>query len=198
MISKWRYLLKKWSFERVDNTFAAILKSQGLFMTVQIERVTLHSWSSMFLFYFSTDLIRITITSESNEIMIILPSKLQRVNMSHSNFFQLDLLAVFVIKVGYVLIMRCSTTWFWGSVTGSSVLCKRRKILIKIQNMCFTFPIGVGFLLVLWTSVLLNFVFGTMKFHNYLWLFFHLPEHLLLRNTGKETYFLSCKGYYNR
>ena len=57
-------------------------------------------WSSMFLFYFSTDLIRITITSESNEIMKILPSQLQRVNMSHSNFFQLDLLAVFVIKVG--------------------------------------------------------------------------------------------------
>ena len=54
----------------------------------------------MFLFYFSTDLIRITITSESNEIMKILPSQLQRVNMSHSNFFQLDLLAVFVIKVG--------------------------------------------------------------------------------------------------
>ena len=100
MISKWRYLLKNWSFEWVDNTFAAILKSQGLFMTVQIERVTLHSWSSMFLFYFSTDLIRITITSESNEIMKILPSQLQRVNMSHSNFFQLDLLAVFVIKVG--------------------------------------------------------------------------------------------------
>ena len=47
-------------------------------------------------------------------------------------------------------------------------------------------------------SMLLNFVFGTMKFHNYLWLLFHLPEHLLLRNTGKETYFLSCKGYYNR
>ena len=54
----------------------------------------------MFLFYFSTDLIRIAVTSESNEIMKILPSQLQRVNTSHSNFFQLDLLAVFVIKVG--------------------------------------------------------------------------------------------------
>ena len=41
--------------------------------------------------------------------------------------------------------MRCSTTWFWGSVTGSFVLCKRKKILIKIQNMCFTSPISVGF-----------------------------------------------------
>ena len=171
MISKWRYLLKNWSFERVDNTFAAILKSEGLFMTVQIERVTLHSWPSMFLFYFSTDLIRITITSESNEIMKILPSQLQRVNMSHSNFFQLDLLAVFVIKVG------SHNAMFYDVVLRQCdrLLCsvqkknRKEKILIKIQNIYFTFSIGVGFLLVLWTSMFLNFVFGTMKFHNYLY-----------------------------
>ena len=163
MISKWRYLLKNWNFERVDNTFAVIFKSQGLFMTVQIERVTLHSWSSMFLFYFSTDLIRITITSESNEIIKILPFLTWATAISSSWTFLPSL------SSRSVLIMRCSTTWFWRSVTGSYVLCKRRKILIKIQNMCFTFPIGVGFLLVLWTSMLLNLIFGTKKFHNYLY-----------------------------
>ena len=96
--------MKNCRFEQIDKMFVSSFKSKGVFMAVRIERMTPHSWSPMFFmffFYFSTDLIRIIVKSEIfGEVVKILPSQLHRVNMSLSIFFQQDLLAVFVNKVG--------------------------------------------------------------------------------------------------
>ena len=66
-----------------------------------------------------------------NEVIKIVPSQLQRVNMSHSSFFQQDL---FIFNVGprnamfYDVVLR----------QRDRLLCsvQKDKILIKIQNMC--------------------------------------------------------------
>ena len=75
-----------------------------------------------------------------NEVIKTVPSQLQRVNMSHSSFFQQDL---FIFNVGprnamfYDVVLR----------QRDRLLCsvQKEKKLIKIQNMCFTSPISVGF-----------------------------------------------------
>ena len=77
------------------------------------------------------------------EVVKILPSQLHRVNMSLSIFFQQDLLAVFVIKVGphyamFYNVVRRQCDWYLCSV-------QKKKMLVKIKNMRFTFPISVGF-----------------------------------------------------
>ena len=66
-------------------------------------------------------------------------SQLQRVNMSHSNFFQLNLHAVFVMKVGphnamFYDVFRRQCDRLLCSV-------QKEKNLIKIQNIL---PISVG------------------------------------------------------
>ena len=92
--------MKNCRFEQIDKMFVSSFKSKGVFMAVRIERMTLHSVFFIF-FYFSTDLVRIIVKSEIfGEVVKILPSQLHRVNMSLSIFFQQDLLAVFVTKVG--------------------------------------------------------------------------------------------------
>ena len=74
--------------------------------------------------------------------------------MSHSNFFQLNLHAVFVIKVGP------HNTMFYDVVRRQcdQLLCsvrKKKKKLIKIKNML---PISVGFFTCFLNIMLLNFV----------------------------------------
>ena len=135
--------MKNCRFEQIDKMFVSSFKSKGVFMAVRIERMTLHSVFYLF-FYFSTDLVRIIVKSEIfGEVVKILPSQLHRVNMSLSIFFQQDLLAVFVIKVGphYAMLYNVvRRQWDWR-------LCsvQMEKKLLNIQNMRFTFPISVGF-----------------------------------------------------
>ena len=89
----------------------------------------------------------------SKEVIKTLPSQLQRVNMSHSSFFQQDLLAVFVFNVG-----PCNTM-FYDVVRRQFVLWKRKKNLVKYKICVLRSLSALGLLLVFWTSMLLNFVF---------------------------------------
>ena len=75
----------------------------------------------------------------SNEVIKILPSQLQRVNMSHSSFFQQDFLAVFVFNVG-----PCNTM-FYDVVRRQCdrLLCsveKEKKNLVKYKKYVFYVP----------------------------------------------------------
>ena len=151
----------------------------------------------MFLFYFSTDQIRITITSESNEIMKTLPSQLQRVNMSHSNFFQLDLLAVFVIKVG------SHNAMFYDVVLRQRdrLLCSAQKEKNTYKNTKYVFH--VPYRRWVFTCFMNINAFELCFWYN------EVPQLLVLimiifsspltsfTKKYRETYFLSCKGYYN-
>ena len=100
-----------------------------------------------------------------NEGIKIVPSQLQRVNMSHSSFFQPDL---FVFHVGprnamfYDVVLR----------QRDRLLCsvQKEKNTYKNKKICvLRYLSALGFSLVLWTSMLLNFAFGTVKFSNYLY-----------------------------
>ena len=96
----WSAVMKKlkfWTNRQYICTQCNAINTQG----VQIEGMTLHSWSyQRFFFLFSNWLDSYYNNVRRNEVIKILPSQLQRVNMSLGNFFQLDLHAVFVIKVG--------------------------------------------------------------------------------------------------
>ena len=94
----------------------------------------------------------------SNEVIKILPSQLQRVNMSHSSFFQQDFLAVFVFDVG-----PCNAM-FYDVVRRQCdrLLCsveKEKKNLVKYKICVLRSLSALGLSLVSWTSMLLNFVF---------------------------------------
>ena len=97
-----------------------------------------------------------------NEVIKIVPSQLQRVNMSHSSFFQQDL---FIFNVGprnamfYDVVLR----------QRDRLLCSVQKEKNTYKNtkyVCLRHLLALGFLLVLSTSMLLNFAF-TVKFSNY-------------------------------
>ena len=97
-----------------------------------------------------------------NEVIKTVPSQLQRVNMSHSSFFQQDL---FIFNVGprnamfYDVVLR----------QRDRLLCSVQKEKNTYKNtkyVCLRHLLALGFLLVLSTSMLLNFAF-TVKFSNY-------------------------------
>ena len=115
-----------------QNVCIQFFKSQRVFMTVQIEKMTLHSWSPMvFIFFFIFQLVSVFHPSYT------------RLTWALAYFSSRTFLPS--LSSRSVLTKRCSTTWFEGTVTGFFVPCKRKKILVKIQNMRFTFPISVGF-----------------------------------------------------
>ena len=158
MISKWRQSWKNWSFERIENTLALSFKSQGVFTGfTNWEDDTTHLIISMlFLFFNWLDSYHNNVRSK--EVIKTLPSQLQRVNMSHSSFFQQDLLAVFVFDVG-----PCNAM-FYDVVRRQCdrLLCsveKEKKNLVKYKICVLRSLSALGLSLVSWTSMLLNFVF---------------------------------------
>ena len=103
-----------------QNVCIQFFKSQRVSMTVQIEKMTLHSWSPMvFIFFFI----------------------FQFVSVFHPSYTRLTwALAYFSSRTFLpslssrsVLTKRCSTTWFEGTVTGFFVLCKRKKYLLNTK-----------------------------------------------------------------
>ena len=180
MISKWRQSWKNWSFERVGCT--------------NWEDDTTHLIISMFFLFFNwLDSYYV----RSNEVIKILPSQLQRVNMSHSSFFQQDLLAVFVFNVG-----PCNAM-FYDVVRRQCdrLLCsvEKEKNLVKYKICVLRSLSALGLLLVFWTSMLLNFVF-----------WYSVDQQLLVSiitifpspstsfpDKCREGNIFSCKGYYS-
>ena len=133
-----------------QNVCIQFFKSQRVSMTVQIEKMTLHSWSPMvFIFFFI----------------------FQSVSVFHPSYTRLTwALAYFSSRTFLpslssrsVLTKRCSTTWFEGTVTGFFVLCKRKKYLLKYKICVLRSPSALVFLLVLWTSMPMNFAFCSVQ-----------------------------------
>ena len=124
----------------------------------------------------------ITITSE---VIKIVPSQLQRVNMSHSSFFQPDL---FVFNVSSHNMM------FYDVVRRqcdrSFVLCKgkntykntRYVFYVLYQHWVLTCFMNIdAFELCSWYSEVQQLLVSIM-------MIFPSPEHILLRNAGMETF----------
>ena len=75
-------------------TVVLIFKSKGVFMAVRIERMTLHSSSYQGFFLFLFEFFNWPDSCSNNvrsKKVKILPPPSQRVNLSHSSFFQKDL-----------------------------------------------------------------------------------------------------------
>ena len=133
----------------------------------------------------------------SNEVIKILPSQLQRVNMSHSSFFQQDLLAVFVFNVG-----PCNAM-FYDVVRRQCdrLLCsvEKEKNLVKYKICVLRSLSALGLLLVFWTSMLLNFVFWYSVDQQLLVsiiIIFPSPS-TSFTDKCREGNIFSCKGYYS-
>ena len=157
---------------------------------------TVHHINVLFLFfnffYFSTDLIRVAMTS-----------KVRRLKHFHHSYKGLTWATAvsssrtFLSSMS-VLTMWCSTTWFGGSVT-APLFCVKEKILIKIQDMCLT-SLSVldltcfinidAFELGFWYSEVQQLLVSIMIIFPSPWTYF--------TNKCREGNILSFKGYYNR
>ena len=131
-----------------QNVCIQFFKSQRVSMTVQIEKMTLHSWSPMvFIFFFIFQLVSVFHPSYT------------RLTWALAYFYSRTFLPS--LSSRSVLTKRCSMTWLEGTVTGFFVLCKRKKYLLKYKICVLRSPSALVFLLVfffftfLWTLLFL-------------------------------------------
>ena len=195
MISKWRQSWKNWSFERIENTLALSFKSQGVYTGfTNWEDDTTHLIISMlFLFFNWLDSYHNNVRSK--EVIKTLPSQLQRVNMSHSSFFQQNLLAVFVFDVGPRNAMFYDVVW--GQC--DRLLCSVQKVKTTYQNTKYAFYFPYQ-----------RWVFYLFFEHQCFWTLYSVDQQLLVSiiifpspstsftDKCREGNIFSYKGYYKR
>ena len=129
-----------------QNVCIQFFKSQRVSMTVQIEKMTLHSWSPMvFIFFFIFQLVSVFHPSYT------------RLTWALAYFSSRTFLPS--LSSRSVLTKRCSTTWFEGTVTGFFVLCKRKKYLLKYKICVLRSPSALVFLLVFFFTFLWTLLF---------------------------------------
>ena len=129
-----------------QNVCIQFFKSQRVSMTVQIEKMTLHSWSPMvFIFFFIFQLVSVFHPSYT------------RLTWALAYFYSRTFLPS--LSSRSVLTKRCSMTWLEGTVTGFFVLCKRKKYLLKYKICVLRSPSALVFLLVFFFTFLWTLLF---------------------------------------
>ena len=129
-----------------QNVCIQFFKSQRVSMTVQIEKMTLHSWSPMvFIFFFIFQLVSVFHPSYT------------RLTWALAYFSSRTFLPS--LSSRSVLTKRCSMTRFEGTVTGFFVLCKRKKYLLKYKICVLRSPSALVFLLVFFFTFLWTLLF---------------------------------------